>query len=127
MTTPRSFTLGGKTINEGDYISIDGSTGNIYGEAVPTVAASISGDFGRFMAWADEVPQAAGLHQRRHPARRQAGLVQFGAEGIGLCRTEHMFFEGDRIKAMREMIVAETRRGPQEGAGQDPALSAGRL
>ena len=102
----KSFTLGGKTYNEGDYISIDGSTGNIYGEAIPTVPASISGDFGMFMGWADKyrklkVCTNADTPRDAHQART------FGAEGIGLCRTEHMFFEGDRIKAMREMIIAD--------------------
>ncbi len=102
----KSFTLGGKTYNEGDYISIDGSTGNIYGEAIPTVPASISGDFGVFMGWADKyrklkVRTNADTPRDAHQART------FGAEGIGLCRTEHMFFEGDRIKAMREMIIAD--------------------
>ena len=101
------FTLAGKTYNEGDWISIDGSTGNIYGEAMPTAEASISGDFGRFMGWADAAPQAGGVHQRGQPPRCHSRAVEFGAEGIGLCRTEHMFFEADRIKAVREMIVAD--------------------
>ena len=69
----KCFTLAGKTYHEGDWISIDGSTGNIYGEAMPTVDASISGDFGRFMGWADAAPPAGGVHQRRQPPRRQAG------------------------------------------------------
>ena len=102
----KSFTLGGQTIKEGDYISLDGSTGNIYGEAVPTVEASISGDFGRFMAWADAARTLKVRTNADNP-RDAAQAVKFGAEGIGLCRTEHMFFEGDRIKAMREMIVAK--------------------
>ena len=102
----KNFTLGGKTYNEGDYISIDGSTGNIYGEAIPTAPASIAGDFGLFMGWADKyrklkVRTNADTPRDAHQAR------EFGAEGIGLCRTEHMFFEGDRIKAMREMIIAD--------------------
>ena len=103
----KCFTLGGKTIKEGDYISLDGSTGNIYGEAVPTVEASISGDFGRFMAWADAARTLKVRTNADNP-RDAAQAVKFGAEGIGLCRTEHMFFEADRIKAMREMIVAKT-------------------
>ena len=102
----KSFTLGGKTIKEGDYISLDGSTGNIYGEAVPTVEASISGDFGRFMAWADAARKLKVRSNADNP-RDAAQAVKFGAEGIGLCRTEHMFFEADRIMAMREMIVAK--------------------
>ena len=102
----KCFTLGGKTIKEGDYISLDGSTGNIYGEAVPTVEASISGNFGRFMAWADAARKLTVRTNADNP-RDAAQAVRFGAEGIGLCRTEHMFFDGDRIKAMREMIVAK--------------------
>ena len=102
------FTLGGKTIREGDYISIDGSTGNIYGEAIPTVAASISGDFGRFMGWADSVRKLKVYTNADNP-KDAAKAKEFGAEGIGLCRTEHMFFESDRIKAVREMIVAKTQ------------------
>ena len=100
------FTLAGKTYKRGDWISIDGSTGNIYGEAIPTVDASISGDFGRFMAWADSYRQLEVFANADNPHDAQQG-VDFGAEGIGLCRTEHMFFEADRIKAVREMIVAE--------------------
>ena len=101
------FTLGGQTFHEGDWISLDGSTGNIYGEAVATVDASLTGDFGRLMAWADKY---RALHVRTNADTpndaRQARA--FGAEGIGLCRTEHMFFESDRIAAMREMIVSDT-------------------
>ena len=103
----KCFTLAGKTYKEGDWISLDGSTGNIYGEAVPTVEASISGDFGRFMAWADKARTLKVLANADNPRDAQQA-VDFGAEGIGLCRTEHMFFEGDRIKAVREMIVATT-------------------
>ena len=103
----KCFTLAGKTYNEGDWISLNGSTGNIYGEAIPTVAASISGDFGRFMAWADRARTLKVLANADNP-RDAAQAVEFGAEGIGLCRTEHMFFEESRIKAVREMIVART-------------------
>ena len=106
------FELGGKKYNEGDYISLDGSTGKIYGEAVPTVEATISGDFDRFMKWADAA-RTLKVRTNADTPRDTAQAVKFGAEGIGLCRTEHMFFEGDRIKAMREMIVAkdvETRK-----------------
>ena len=106
------FTLAGRTIHEGDYISIDGSTGNIYGEAIPTVEASISGDFERFMKWADDA-RRLDVYTNADTPRDAAQAKKFGAEGIGLCRTEHMFFEGDRIKAVREMIVAkdlETRK-----------------
>ena len=101
----KCFTLSGKTYSEGDWISIDGSTGNIYGEAVPTVEASISGDFGRFMGWADAARKLEVFANADNP-RDAKQAVEFGAEGIGLCRTEHMFFEADRIKAVREMIVA---------------------
>lgn len=102
----KSFVLGGVTIKEGDFISLDGSTGNIYGCALPTVEATINQYFGRFMGWAD---QARRLHVRANAdnPRDAAQAVKFGAEGIGLCRTEHMFFEADRIMAMREMIVAQ--------------------
>jgi len=100
------FELGGRTFHEGDWISVDGSTGKIYGEAIPTAEATISGDFGRFMAWADSVRKLSVRTNADNP-RDAMQAVKFGAEGIGLCRTEHMFFEGDRIKAIREMIVAE--------------------
>ena len=103
----KEFELAGHVIKESDYISIDGSTGNIYGEAIPTVAASISGDFDRFMKWAD-ARRTLKVRTNADTPRDAAQAVAFGAEGIGLCRTEHMFFEGDRIKAIREMIVAKT-------------------
>ena len=102
-----SFELGGKTYSEGDWLSLDGSTGKIYGEALPTTEATISGDFGRFMAWADAARKLTIRTNADNP-RDAAQAVKFGAEGIGLCRTEHMFFEGDRIKAVREMIVSKT-------------------
>ena len=102
-----SFELGGKTYSEGDWLSLDGSTGKIYGEALPTTEATISGDFGRFMAWADAARKLVIRTNADNP-RDAAQAVKFGAEGIGLCRTEHMFFEGDRIKAVREMIVSKT-------------------
>lgn len=101
------FALGGQTIREGDYISIDGSTGSIYGQAMPTVEASISGDFDKYMHWADQVRRLQVYTNADTPHDAAQGKA-FGAQGIGLCRTEHMFFEGDRIKAMREMIVAKT-------------------
>ena len=103
----KKFTLAGKEYHEGDWISLDGSTGNIYGEAIPTVPADVSsGDFGRFMAWADKYRQLQ-VYTNADTPRDAAQARAFGAEGIGLCRTEHMFFEGERIKAMREMIVAD--------------------
>lgn len=103
----RCFTVGGKEYHAGDAISLDGSTGNIYGEAIPTVPAEISGDFERFMTWADEVRQLQ-VRTNADTPKDAAQAVSFGAEGIGLVRTEHMFFEGDRIKAVREMIVSKT-------------------
>ncbi len=101
------FTLNGKEYHEGDWISLDGSTGKIYGEAIPTAEATISGDFGRYMAWADAARKLTIRTNADNP-RDASQAVKFGAEGIGLCRTEHMFFEADRIKAVREMIVAKT-------------------
>lgn len=102
-----SFTLGGKTFKEGDDISLDGTTGKIYGEAIPTVEASISGDFEVLMGWADEF-RTLKVRTNADTPHDAATAVKFGAEGIGLVRTEHMFFEGTRIKAMREMIVSKT-------------------
>ena len=103
----KCFTLAGKTYREGDWISIDGSTGNIYGEAIPTVDASVTGDFGRLMAWADKY-RALQVRTNADTPKDARQARSFGAEGIGLCRTEHMFFEADRIMAMREMIVSDT-------------------
>ena len=103
----KCFTLGGRTYVEGDWISLDGSTGNIYGEAVKTVAASIGGDFGRLMGWADAI-RSLKVRTNADSPKDAAVAVNFGAEGIGLCRTEHMFFEEDRIPAVREMIVSST-------------------
>ena len=103
----KKFSLGGKDYHEGDYISIDGSTGNIYGEAIPTVPADVaSGNFGRFMGWADKYRQLQ-VYTNADTPRDAKQARAFGAEGIGLTRTEHMFFEESRIKAMREMIVAD--------------------
>ena len=104
----KKFELAGKVYKEGDYISLDGSTGAIYGEAIPTVAADTnSGNFGRFMKLADKYRTLKVRTNADNP-RDTAQAVAYGAEGIGLCRTEHMFFEGDRIKSIRKMIVAET-------------------
>ena len=107
----KTFTLGGKTIKEGDYISLDGSTGEIYGEQLPTVEASIGGDFSKLMAWADDV-RTLKIRTNADTPRDSAKAIEFGAQGIGLCRTEHMFFESDRIRDMREMILStdETQR-----------------
>ncbi len=103
----KTFVLSGKTYKEGDVISIDGSTGNIYDGAIPTVDATISGDFGRIMAWADSF-RALGVRTNADTPKDAAKARELGAEGIGLCRTEHMFFEGNRIDAFREMICSDT-------------------
>jgi len=107
FTSDKSFTLGGRTFNEGDYLSLDGSTGIIYGEAIKTVPASITGDFEQLMSWADEF-RTLKVRANADTPKDAKQAIDFGAEGIGLTRTEHMFFEGERIKAMREMIVART-------------------
>ncbi len=103
----KKFELGGKTFVEGDYISIDGSTGNIYDGIIPTVDAQIAGEFGRIMAWADKYRVLKVRTNADTPADAKKAR-ELGAEGIGLCRTEHMFFEADRIAAFREMICADT-------------------
>ncbi len=100
------FVIHGQKVSEGDYISIDGSTGNVYLGEIKTVPASMTGDFGRFMGWADEIRTLKVCTNADTP-RDAEQAVRFGAEGIGLCRTEHMFFEADRIKAVREMIVSK--------------------
>ena len=101
------FTVNGKDYHRGEWISLDGSTGHIYGQAIKTVPAAISGNFERFMKWADERRQLK-IRTNADTPRDAAQAVRFGAEGIGLVRTEHMFFDGDRIKAVREMIVSKT-------------------
>ena len=103
----KKFELGGKTFVEGDVISIDGTTGNIYAGIIPTVDASIAGEFGRVMAWADEFRRLKVRTNADTPADAKKAR-ELGAEGIGLCRTEHMFFEADRIAAFREMICSDT-------------------
>ena len=103
----KCFTLAGKTYHEGDYISIDGSTGNIYDGIIPTVDAKISGDFGRIMGWADKYRKLQ-VRTNADTPRDAKKARELGAEGIGLCRTEHMFFEPERIAAFREMICADT-------------------
>ena len=104
----KKFTLAGRTYHEGDVISIDGTTGNIYGEAIPTVDASISGDFGRIMGWADKYRKLQ-VRTNADTPRDAKKARELGAEGIGLCRTEHMFFDPERIAAFREMICADTK------------------
>ena len=103
----KKFTLGGKTIKEGDFISIDGTTGNIYEGKIATVDAQISGDFGRIMGWADKY-RKLGVRTNADTPRDAAKARELGAEGIGLCRTEHMFFDPERIEAFREMICSDT-------------------
>ena len=103
----KQFTLNDKVYKEFDWLSLDGSTGNIYGEAIPTVPASISGDFKKFMKWADERRRLK-IRTNADTPKDAAQAVVFGAEGIGLVRTEHMFFQEDKIKAIREMIVSQT-------------------
>ena len=102
----KEFLASGKTFKEGDFISIDGSTGNVYGESIPTVEAEMTGDFATLMAWADEVRRLKVRTNADTPHDAEAA-VKFGAEGIGLCRTEHMFFGTDRINTAREMILAD--------------------
>ena len=106
----KKFELAGKTFNEGDYISIDGTTGNIYDGIIPTVDAQIAGEFGRIMAWADKYRTLKVRTNADTPADAKKAR-ELGAEGIGLCRTEHMFFEADRIAAFREMICSDTVEG----------------
>ena len=103
----KKFTLGGKTFHEGDFISIDGSTGKIYDGIIPTVDATISGYFGRIMGWADKYRRLR-VRTNADTPRDAKKARELGAEGIGLCRTEHMFFEADRIAAFREMICSDT-------------------
>ena len=106
----KKFTLAGKTYNEGDFISIDGSTGCIYDGIIPTVDAEIAGEFGRIMAWADKYRTLKVRTNADTPADAKKAK-ELGAEGIGLCRTEHMFFEAERIAAFREMICSDTVEG----------------
>ena len=103
----KKFTLAGKTFHEGDCISIDGTTGNIYDGLIPTVDATIAGEFGRIMAWADKY-RVLKVRTNADTPRDAKKARELGAEGIGLCRTEHMFFEADRIAAFREMICSDT-------------------
>ena len=109
----KTFVLAGRLYKEGDVISIDGSTGNIYDGAIPTVDATISGDFGRIMAWADKF-RALGVRTNADTPKDAAKARELGAEGIGLCRTEHMFFGPGRIEIFREMICSETKEEREE-------------
>ena len=103
----KEFTLAGKTYHEGDIISIDGTTGNIYDGAIPTVDATIAGEFGRVMEWADKY-RTLGVRTNADTPKDTAKAIELGAEGIGLCRTEHMFFDEERIFNLRKMILSET-------------------
>jgi pyruvate,orthophosphate dikinase len=111
------FTIAGQTVKEGDYISLDGSTGSIYIGDIPTVEAIISGNFDRIMTWADEIRTLKVRTNADTPADA-ANAVKFGAEGIGLCRTEHMFFEGERIHKIRKMILSKTVEAREEALNQ---------
>ncbi|MCL1845095.1 MAG: pyruvate, phosphate dikinase [Defluviitaleaceae bacterium] len=104
----KTFTLGGDTFKEGDYISLDGSTGKIYAGDIPTVPAEIAGNFGTFMSWVEKVQGKMLVRANADSPKDAAKAIEFGAKGIGLCRTEHMFFEADRIPKMRKMILADT-------------------
>ena len=103
----KTLEVDGKVYTADDFISIDGSTGNIYGEAVNTVTPEISGHFATFMGWADEIRKLK-VRTNADSPRDTKQAMEFGAEGVGLCRTEHMFFAEDRIMAVREMIVAKS-------------------
>lgn len=111
------FTVGGQSVKEGDFISLDGSTGNVYLEDIKTVDPEISGDFAKFMAWADEA-RTMKVRTNADTPRDAAKAVEMGAEGIGLCRTEHMFFEEERIAKMRIMILSEKEEARREALSE---------
>ena len=113
----KEFTLGGKVFHEGDVISIDGSTGNIYDGAIPTVDATIAGEFGRVMEWADKYRKLRVRTNADNPTDTKKA-VELGAEGIGLCRTEHMFFDPERIPKIRKMILSETVEAREEALNE---------
>ena len=113
----KKFTLAGETYHEGDYISIDGSTGNIYAGQIPTVDASIAGEFGRVMAWADKYRVLKVRTNADNPVDTKKA-IELGAEGIGLCRTEHMFFDEERIPKIRKMILSETVEAREEALNE---------
>ena len=118
----KKFTLNGKEYHEGDTISLDGSTGNIYDGIIPTVDASIAGEFGRIMSWADKYRTLKVRTNADTPADAKKAK-ELGAEGIGLCRTEHMFFEGNRIDAFREMICADTVEEREAALNKDSSYA----
>ncbi|MCL2620664.1 MAG: pyruvate, phosphate dikinase [Defluviitaleaceae bacterium] len=113
----KEFTLGGKTYKEGDVISLDGATGKIYGEEIPTVESEISGDFAKFMSWADRA-RTMKVRTNADTPEDAAKALEFGAEGIGLTRSEHMFFDPERIVKMQKMIMAETREERQTACNE---------
>lgn len=111
------FTLGGEEFHKGDYISLDGTTGKIYKGDIKTVEATVSGNFERIMNWADEY-RKLGVRTNADTPKDTLNAVKLGAEGIGLCRTEHMFFEPDRIPKIRKMILSKTVEGRKEALNE---------
>ena len=109
----KTLTIGSETFKEGDYITLDGSKGEVFKGKIPTIEPELSGAFAELMTWADNT-RTLGIRTNADTPRDAAQAIKFGAEGIGLCRTEHMFFEGDRIKAIREMILAETKEAREK-------------
>ncbi|MCC7574252.1 pyruvate, phosphate dikinase [Candidatus Woesearchaeota archaeon] len=109
----KTLEIGGETFKEGDYITLDGSKGEVFKGKIPTVDPELSGAFGELMSWADKY-RKLGIRTNADTPRDAAQAITFGAEGIGLCRTEHMFFEGNRIKAVREMILSETKEAREK-------------
>ena len=120
----KTLTVGDKVYHEGDFISLDGSTGNVYDGQIATVEASISGEFARFMGWADAARRLR-VRTNADTPRDTKQAVKFGAEGIGLCRTEHMFFEADRIAAVREMILADTKEQREKALAKSLPMQQG--
>ena len=120
------MSAGGVTLKKGDTLTIDGSTGQVLVGKVAMRQPELAGEFGTLMKWADAVRKLKVRANADTPADARAA-IKFGAEGIGLCRTEHMFFEEDRIRAVREMILAEDEKARRARAGQAPADAAGRF
>ncbi len=113
----KTLIIGSETFKEGDYITLDGSLGEVFKGKLPTIDPELSGSFGELMSWADE-HRTLGIRTNADTPRDAAQAIKFGAEGIGLCRTEHMFFEGERIKAVREMILSETKEAREKALGK---------
>ena len=122
----KTLTVGGKVYTEGDFISLNGTDGSVYTEAIKTLAPELSGDFGQIMEWADDARTLKVRTNADNP-RDAAQAVAFGAEGIGLCRTEHMFFDDERIPKIRRMILAENEEERKRSSRRSPAISEGRL